>query len=255
MEKFQNDLCNYPQVLKQNKKMLISMIIGLLVMSFVEISQSQSFSILTLTAITSSVMGAWYVVNVNYRHNFMYLFGAYFSLTYSFIAFKYGLYGDFITNLFITFPMCIWGIKERYRNINHRTLTGSNGNVLYESYKDNNNYKINKLNSRQSYSIIVIYLGSLLFAIMLLDMMNDTQPIKDAFTSISTLFAMFLMRKNYKEQWIIWFFVNLVSTIMWFVNYKTTGQNPSLIFMWLFYLINSMIAWYNWNKDYKMEEN
>lgn len=234
MNTFIQDLKKYHKVLFCNKRFFVSMILGLLIMSFVEISQAKTINMYTLFAISSSVAGAWYVLNVNYRHNFAYVFGIWFSFSYGIIAYRYAIYGDFFTNIFITLPMCVYGLYKAY---NHK-------NDVVE------NNKINKLVLNKAIKMVYLYTILMIASMIILTLIGDSQPIKDSFTSVSTLFGMYLMVNNHKEQWIIWFCVNLVSIIIWYINYQSSGANPSLVFMWMFYLINGVVGWCNWSNEY-----
>ena len=60
------------------------------------------------------------------------------------------------------------------------------------------------------------------------------------------LASMLLMIKCYREQWIGWVIVNIVSIIMWFVAYKSGSGDLTTMFMWIVYLINSLYGLFQW---------
>ena len=56
---------------------------------------------------------------------------------------------------------------------------------------------------------------------------------------VITLFssiALLLMAKNYKEQWLIWVFANIIGSLLWTGIFINTLQDMSLFIMWFIYL-------------------
>jgi len=51
------------------------------------------------------------------------------------------------------------------------------------------------------------------------------------------------MAFRYREQWMLWIIVNIVSVIMW-VNIG----DPMMILMWSAYLINAIYGFVKWSK-------
>lgn len=240
---------NYPSFLKENKWLSIFMVVSMFLMIGVEFASAGTITPFVVFSMISSISGAWYVLNVNYKNDAMYLFGAIFALTYGIIAFKFMLYGDFFTNIFITLPICLHSL---YKKLDTRYgLAKAIYNVQKLSVNGLPYYRI-VLNDKKLMFITYFFLLSI--GIIVLIMLGDPQPIKDAFTSISTLFGMGLMSLQRKEQWYFWIATNAVSIAIWAVNFITLGLNPSLIFMWGFYFINSIVAYVRWTKEEKKEE-
>lgn len=71
---------------------------------------------------------------------------------------------------------------------------------------------------------------------------------------VITLFssiALLLMAKNYKEQWLIWVFDNIIGSLLWTGIFINTLQDMSLFIMWFIYLINSVYFLFEQKKQTK----
>ena len=75
---------------------------------------------------------------------------------------------------------------------------------------------------------------------------NGTQPFIDAFTLILALVAQILMVYRFREQWLLWAVLNIVSIYQWIAL-----NNMSLVAMYLAFLINTIYGYVNWSKQKK----
>lgn len=50
-----------------------------------------------------------------------------------------------------------------------------------------------------------------------------------------------LMILRYREQWILWIALNILSIVLW-------AENPSMYLMFGAYLLNSVYGFYNWSR-------
>lgn len=75
---------------------------------------------------------------------------------------------------------------------------------------------------------------------------NGTQPFIDAFTLVLALVAQMLMVYRFREQWLLWAVLNIVSIYQWI-----TLGNMSLVAMYLAFLINTGYGFVNWSKQQK----
>ena len=60
-------------------------------------------------------------------------------------------------------------------------------------------------------------------------------------TTMITVAAQLLMILRYREQWILWIGLNILSIVLW-------AENPSMYLMYGAYLLNSVYGFYNWTK-------
>lgn len=75
---------------------------------------------------------------------------------------------------------------------------------------------------------------------------GGTAPLLDTLSLSIAIVANILCTMCYKEQWILWFVLDVVQTILYFV----IGQ-PIMGVMYIAWTINCVYGWYNWNKANK----
>lgn len=79
--------------------------------------------------------------------------------------------------------------------------------------------------------------------------LKGTAPLLDTLSLSIAIVANLLCTMCYKEQWILWFVLDIIQTILYFV----IGQ-PMMAIMYIAWTINCIYGWYNWNKQQKMGE-
>ena len=78
---------------------------------------------------------------------------------------------------------------------------------------------------------------------------GGTAPLLDTLSLSIAIVANLLCTMCYKEQWILWFVLDVVQTILYFV----IGQ-PMMAIMYIAWTINCVYGWYNWNRQAKVGE-
>ena len=73
--------------------------------------------------------------------------------------------------------------------------------------------------------------------------LDGAAPLLDTMSLSIAIVANILCSFCYKEQWILWFILDVVQTIMYFV----IGQ-PIMAIMYIAWTINCIYGWYNWQK-------
>jgi nicotinamide mononucleotide transporter len=79
--------------------------------------------------------------------------------------------------------------------------------------------------------------------------LGGAAPLLDTMSLSIAIVANILCSFCYEEQWILWFVLDVVQTIMYFV----IGQ-PIMAIMYIAWTINCIYGWYNWNKERKEGE-
>ncbi len=93
----------------------------------------------------------------------------------------------------------------------------------------------------------VVGLAVISVAIYFVDVaIGGTAPLLDTLSLSIAIVANILCSFCYKEQWILWFVLDVVQTILYFV----IGQ-PIMAVMYIAWTINCVYGWYNWNKANK----
>lgn len=72
---------------------------------------------------------------------------------------------------------------------------------------------------------------------------NASLPYLDAFTTVFSLIASYLLLKRYKVNWLFWIIIDLVAAYMYYVK---ALELTSLLF--LFYTVLAAYGYYSWHK-------
>lgn len=75
-------------------------------------------------------------------------------------------------------------------------------------------------------------------------LLKGTAPLLDTLSLSIAIIANLLCTLCYKEQWILWFALDIIQTIMYF----SVGESIMAI-MYIAWTINCIYGWYNWSKE------
>ncbi|NUH82411.1 nicotinamide mononucleotide transporter [Bacillus firmus] len=192
----------------------------------------------SLLGLISSISGMLCVVLVAKGKIANYYFGIIQTLTYAYIAYGYGLYGEAMLNALFYFPVQFIGI---YLWRKHKTNRDVNGEDV----------KVRSLTKKgwlyTVVSIVVLTIGYGFF----LKYLEGNFVWTDSATNVLSITAQILMLKRFAEQWLLWISVNVLSIILWAGALITQGGNDfSMLVMWTAFLVNSIYGYINWRKLY-----
>lgn len=161
-----------------------------------------------------------------------YLIGLYSSLTYSILAYGNGLYGEVYLNLLFFVPTGIIGFLMWRRHALHdRTVAMRSMNWR----------------ARGVVAVACIVCTLALGAFLGLNPKQNT-PFIDAATNVLSITATFLMMWRYKEQWLLYIVLNVVSIFMWVLRALNGGEAGDLmVLMWLLFLVNAIFGYWRWH--------
>lgn len=109
--------------------------------------------------------------------------------------------------------------------------------------KDKETIKAKQFNVSK-FIITIIALIILSVGIYFIDIkIGGTAPLLDTLSLSIAIVANILCTFCYKEQWLLWFLLDVVQTILYFV----IGQ-PLMAIMYIAWTINTVYGWINWNK-------
>lgn len=95
--------------------------------------------------------------------------------------------------------------------------------------------------------IIIFSLVAMSAVIYQIDvLLKGTAPLLDTLSLSIAIIANLLCTLCYKEQWILWFALDIIQTIMYF----SVGE-PIMAIMYIAWTINCVYGWYNWSKGSK----
>lgn len=190
----------------------------------------------SLIGLISSITGMLCVVLVAKGKIANYYFGIVQTLTYAYIAYGYGLYGEVMLNALFYFPVQFIGIYMWKKNKTEHGVKGVDVTVKSLT-KKGGLYTI--------FSILILTIGYGFF----LKYLGGNIVWTDSATNVLSIVAQILMLKRYSEQWILWISVNILSIFLWVAALVTQGGNDfSMLVMWSAFLVNSIYGYVNWRK-------
>lgn len=182
----------------------------------------------------SGIAGILCVVLVSKGKISNYFFGLIFAYTYFYVSWGSNFLGEMNTALYVYIPSQFIGYFMWKQN-----MQNDNGS---ESV-------IAKALTPKGWAILLVSvaIGTLCF-VQALKAAGGSSTELDGLTTIITVAAQLLMILRYREQWLLWIVLNVLSILLW------KGQ-PAMYLMYSAYLLNSLYGYYNWTKLVKAENH
>jgi len=173
----------------------------------------------------SGTLGVFAVVLCSQKKISSYLFGILQLITYVILCFKQHFYGEIAENGFYLITMII-GISLWLRNYS------------------NSEVKSRQL-SKKGWGVVgtTFLIGSIYLGLILKET-SDTQPFMDAFSTVPAIIAQILMVSRYKEQWVMWLVVDILTGILWI-----KAGNWCMVSQYMFWILNCLYGFVKWSKN------
>ncbi|MBN2164012.1 MAG: nicotinamide mononucleotide transporter [Pontiellaceae bacterium] len=168
-----------------------------------------------------------------------YLIGLYNSVSYSIPAYSNGLFGEVYLNLLFFVP------------------TGIIGYVMWRRHSlQNNTVAMRKLGrSRRIILAFICIVSTAGLGLLLRLNPGQNAPFIDASTNVLSIVATFLMMWRYKEQWLLYILLNVITISMWFLRLRAGGESGGLmVLMWTIFLLNALFGYWRWSIGTKGSE-
>ena len=175
-------------------------------------------------SLVCGALGICSVVLCSQGNILTFAFGFAQIITYSYICYTEQLYGTLVLNAYY-FVTQIYGVYVWYKRSNQLTVTPR------------------KLSPRLWAIMVVSLVMVSLLTGWLLTFTDDSQPYLDAFTTIPALVAQVLMILAYREQWYIWFLIDLLYVVLW-----ARAGNWCLFAQHIFWCINCVYGYLTWSQ-------
>lgn len=179
----------------------------------------------TMISLISGVTGIISVVLCSQRKISFYFFGFIQLFTYMYLAWQQRFYGELVENIFYIITMII-GIITWLKNYN-------NDEQIVESKR--------LTNIQLSIIISIMILLCILFGYYMNNYTDNTQPYMDAFSTIPAFIAQTLLMLRYREQWIFWIIIDIVSIFMW-----GFAGNWIMVIQFIFWTLNCLYGYIKW---------
>lgn len=166
-----------------------------------------------------------------------YIWGIVGVITYAYLAYTWGYYGETMLNMAYYLPMQFIGFYLWNKNIGNIDHTTSKTVVIND---------ISSMTKSIGLILVPICVGVLSYVLFLL---GGKLVILDATTTVLSVVAMILMAMRLKEQWYLWIVVNIVSIYMWFDAFMNGNSDGiATLLMWSVFLLNAVYGLYKWTK-------
>ena len=81
---------------------------------------------------------------------------------------------------------------------------------------------------------------------------NQNTPFIDATTNVLSVVATFLMMWRYKEQWLLYIVLNIVTIVMWTLRLMAGAESGNvMVLMWSLFLLNAVFGYWRWHMGAK----
>ncbi len=192
----------------------------------------------TVIGLIASVTGIICVILTSKVRISNYYFGIIQVVLYAYIAFQNRYYGEVILNLVYFLPMCVAGIYYWYKNRDQKKIDTA---------------LIKKINTKEVIFWFLLSAIAIIVYGLILKSWGGQLPFVDASSTVLSITGMILTVRRAKEQWIIWIIGDIVSISMWVYVLVNTGNDVSILIMWVAFLTNAFYGYYNWRKIEKTE--
>lgn len=109
--------------------------------------------------------------------------------------------------------------------------------------EDTKDVEGNKLNLNKSILLVLVCGVGILLYKFVLDTLGGQGTLLDSASTTISVFANLLMMLRYREQWLLWIIIDVITVIMWVL-----AGDFIMVTMWSVYLVNAFYGYYNWTK-------
>ena len=202
---------------------------------FIDNTNKIYINILSIFSALTGIICTWLIA---YKSIWNYFWAVLNILSYSIISLIAFIYGDFILYFFIYLPINIYGFwmwkksKKLEKYIEPKSILKKPKFVLY-------------------YFLIFIVFFSII--LLILSNTNDNFPYLDALSTSIAIIGILLQVNLYKEQYFVWFFVNVVSIVLWaFVFLSGETYALPIIINYSVYLLINFYGFWKWFYEKKL---
>lgn len=181
----------------------------------------------------AALTGVWCVILTGKGKRSSFLFGTVNVVFYAMISFQARYYGEVMLNILYYLPMNFVGWFAWKKHMNEET-----GEVVKR-----------RLPRKRRVWVYGLTAAAILLYGLVLKALGGNLPYVDSMSTVVSVTAQILSVKRLTEQWVLWIVVDVVTVIMWGVNFAQGGETVATLAMWSVYLINAIIMYIRWNRE------
>ncbi len=180
-----------------------------------------------LIDVLAAISGIFCVVLCAKGKKSQYIWGLFNVIGYVVIACINKYYGEVMLNALYYLPSQFIGYYLWNKHINTET----------------EDVEGKKLTLKQSLIFLLIVGVGVIAYKFVLDLLGGDKTLLDSSSTVFSIFANALMLMRYREQWLLWIIIDIITVIMWFL-----AKDFVMVTMWSVYLVNAFYGYYNWTK-------
>lgn len=182
----------------------------------------------SILAMISGIAGLLCVIFVSKGKISNYFFGLIFAYSYFYVAWGANYIGEMNTTLYVYIPAQFIGYFVWKAN-------------MQNDQQGNESVKVKSLDVKGWAVLLISIAVCSYFFIQAVRAAGGSSAALDGTTTIITFAAQLLMILRYREQWLLWIALNLLSIVLW-------AETAAMYIMFSGYLVNSLYGYYNWVK-------
>jgi len=198
------------------------------------VTDTESVWYYTLLSSVAAVCGIMNVVLCAKGKKAQYYWGIVNIISYIAISSMSKLYGEVMLNTFYYIPLQFIGLYLWKRNYN----------------KTSESVKIRKMKFIPVVILIVLTAVGIVLYKYVLSVIGGNSVWLDSASTVISIVANALMVLRYREQYVLWLVVNIVTTVMWALK-----GDPIMTTMWAVYAFNAVYGFILWNRMSKDSED
>jgi len=175
----------------------------------------------------AAICGIFCVVLCAKGKKSQYIWGLFNIIGYIIIAFINKYYGEVMLNGLYYLPSQFIGYYLWNKHENKKT----------------ENVKGKKLTIKQTVLLLISTFASIVLYKLILDLLGGNNTLLDSASTMISIIANTLMLLRYREQWLLWIIIDIITVIMWVLM-----KDFIMVTMWAVYLINAFYGYINWTK-------
>jgi nicotinamide mononucleotide transporter len=187
----------------------------------------------TWISLGAAVTGVICVILTGKGKRSSFIFGVVNTVLYAIVAMEAKYYGEVMLNLIYYLPLNFVGFVAWKKHMNDES-----GEVIKE-----------RLNLKQSAVIYAITAIAIVIYGYILKRLGGNLPYIDSMSTVISVVAQILCLKRLMEQWVLWIVVDVVTVIMWAINFINGGESIATLAMWSIYLVNAFIMFFHWYRE------
>ena len=185
-----------------------------------------------------ALTGVWCVILTGKGKRSSFLFGFVNAALYAYVAFGAKYYGEVMLNALYYLPMSVVGW------------------LAWKKHMDDDTGEVVKKRLSLKKGLLTYAITGIAIAVygLILSALGGSLPYVDSMSTVVSVVAQILSIWRLMEQWVLWIVVDVVTVIMWAVDFAKGGETVATLAMWAIYLVNAIIMFVRWYREANRNE-